>query len=239
MLAQGAAILDCFGDVDLADHFYAAKVGNGACHFQYAMVGARRPVQSRHRRTQQLLGSRVRPAMTVDFRGGEGAIGLALALQLARKSLFHACGDCLRSFAGSLFQQVFLRQRGHLDLQVDAIQQRPGDAILVTRYTIGRATAFVGSMAKVAAWTGVHCGHQLEARREVGLACRTRNRDLAGFERFAQDFQHFSIEFWQFIQEEYAAMRQRNLTWPRRAATVNSNKIADSILEISITYAII
>lgn len=77
-------------------------------------------------------------------------------------------------------------------------------------------------MAVVAAWAGVHGGDQLEVRGEVGMPCGARDGDVAGLHRFAQHVQYAALELWQLVQEQHAAMRQRNLAGARHAAAVNS-----------------
>ena len=64
---------------------------------------------------------------------------------------------------------------------------------------------------KKSAGTGVHRGDQLHARREIGLLRGPRNRYDAGFERFAQHFEHVAVEFGQFVEEQHAVVSQRYL----------------------------
>jgi hypothetical protein len=56
-------------------------------------------------------------------------------------------------------------------------------------------------MAEIAARAGVHRRDQLEARRKIGLACGTRDGDVAGFKRFAQHFKHVARKFRQLVEE--------------------------------------
>jgi hypothetical protein len=75
-------------------------------------------------------------------------------------------------------------------------------------------------MAQVAAGTRIHGGDQLKLRRKIRLPRRARNRDPAGFERFAQDFQHAPLELGKFVEEQDAVMGKRYFTGTRRAAAV-------------------
>jgi len=73
---------------------------------------------------------------------------------------------------------------------------RPERFVLVeTSDDIVRAAAASTGVAGPAARARVHCGDQLEPRREFGAACRARHRDDPGFERFAQHFQRAAVPF--------------------------------------------
>lgn len=50
-----APILNRFGDVHGLDILAAGEIGDGARHFEYTMVGARREIQARNGLTQQCL----------------------------------------------------------------------------------------------------------------------------------------------------------------------------------------
>jgi hypothetical protein len=54
-------------------------------------------------------------------------------------------------------------------------------------------------VTEIAAGAGVHRRDQLEARRKIGLSRRPRNGDVAGFQRFAQHFQHLARKFGQLV----------------------------------------
>ena len=84
----------------------------------------------------------------------------------------HADTHHRRRLAVRAAHQVFLRQRRDFDLQVNAVEQRPGDARTVTRNLIRRAAAAPVVMTEIAAGTGVHRRNQLELRREISLVGR-------------------------------------------------------------------
>ena len=125
-------------------------------------------------------------------------------------------GDHRARLAVGRRREGFGRHRRHVDTQVDAVEQRPADAALVTRDRVGRAAAGQAWMAELAARTRVHRGDQLEARREIGAPRRARDRDAAGLERLAQRFEAGSLPLGQLVQEQHAVVRERDLARPRR-----------------------
>ena len=86
-------------------------------------------------------------------------------------------------------------------MQVQAIEERTGNTAAIAAYLIGGAVAAIGRVAVIAAWARVHRGDQQEARRKFHLPGRARDRDGAGFERFAQHLEHVPFEFRQFIEK--------------------------------------
>ena len=53
------------------------------------------------------------------------------------------------------------------------------------------------------------------------MASRARNRNSAGFERFAQRFQHFPAELGKLVQKEHAVVRERYFAGARVAASAH------------------
>jgi hypothetical protein len=80
---------------------------------------------------------------------------------------------------------------------------------------IGLTLAATYRVAETVTGTRIHCRDQLEARRKFRLAHRARNRNRAGFHRFAKHFQDAPLEFRQFIEKQYPTMGQGNLSRPR------------------------
>ena len=101
------------------------------------------------------------------------AIGFTLARQLALACRLYASGDRgarfgVRARASSQFGG---RQRRNLDLDVDAVQERPRQLAQIARGAFGRAAAATGGVAAPAARAGIHRGNELARGRKVGLSC--------------------------------------------------------------------
>ncbi|KAF4529881.1 hypothetical protein B566_EDAN018180, partial [Ephemera danica] len=140
------------------------------------------------------------------------------------------------NIVGELFGagKMFLPQV--LDLQINAVQQRPADARLVARHGIGRAAAGLargGLRTQVTAGTGVHGGDELEARRKLRLVRGAGNGDAPAFQRLAQGLERMALEFGQFIQEQHAAVGQGNFARPRRRATAHQGHGAGGMVRVA------
>ena len=145
----------------------------------------------------------------------------------------------MSSSAGGIGKRHRQRHARHVADDVDAIQQRAGDAAAVARNRVGRAMAAAIAVAGVAAGAGVHRRDQLEARRELRLVRGARNHDAAGLHGFAQYFQHAAVEFGQLVEEQHTVVRQRNFAGTRMRAAVICCKKCDNkhaTLRLSCVY---
>ena len=57
-----------------------------------------------------------------------------------------------------------------------------------------------------------------------------RDHHLAGLHRLAQGIEHLGRELGQFVEEQHAAMGQRDLAGPRGETAVTSAKYSDSTI---------
>ena len=106
-----------------------------------------------------------------------------------------------RGFAGHLVEIDGL----HLDLQVDAVQQRARDFAHVVGALILVADAFLLGMPIIAAGARIHRSHEHERGGILGRILGARNSDHPILQRLAHHLQHVSRKFWQLIQMERLA----------------------------------
>src|SRR5438477_12002965 len=106
-------------------------------------------------------------------------------------------------------------------MQIDPVEQRPGDPAAIPQYLVRRAATTPRVMPQISALARIHRGDELEARREIRLVRRTRDRDAARFERLAQHLEHRAVELRQLVEEEDAMVRERDLPRPRRRAAAD------------------
>jgi uncharacterized protein (UPF0335 family) len=178
-------------------------------------------VQVPHRVAQQLLGSssssQWRSISRVDRRW------LALPWRASWIAWARATRSAMADagLAVGLGRHRLRRHRRHRHLQVDAVEQGAGNLVLVAQHRILAAAALAGRMAQPAAGAGIHRRDQLKTGRKIGLARRARDRDVAGFERLAQHFQHVAAEFRQLVEEQHAVVGQRNLARTRHPAAAD------------------
>jgi len=107
---------------------------------------------------------RVGRAVAVHFARAQRRVGPVLPLKLPLARRGDARADRLGWLARRGTGQVFLRHVRHLDLQVDAIEQRPGDSVPVAKHLVRRAAAAAVGVAQVAARTWTRCLFAMGAR---------------------------------------------------------------------------
>ena len=183
------------------------------------MQAPARPHQSFGGALQEDLGAVLHHAMAGDVGGFHLAVRPALAPALAGAGVGHAGGDGGCGLAQRGAQQFGRRGGQHFHLQVDAVQQRAGQPPLVARHGLGRAAAGAPAgqrRTQPTAGARVHGGHQLKAGRKSGLARRARDGDAAGFHRLTQGFECRARELGHLVEEQHAAVGQRDFTRPGR-----------------------
>lgn len=213
-----APVLDGFRDVRRANLGAVSEIGDGAGDFEDAMPGAGREVELSGCLFEQLSADGIGRAARVDFGGAQAGIHLALARKLAGAGGFDAIAHAGRTFTVGLADQGVGRQGWHLDEQVDTIEKRAGELAAIAGDLVRRAAAFSVRVAVMAARTGIHRGNQLEFGREFRLAGGPGDVNAAGFERLAQGFEHFAIEFRQFVQKEDSLVSQADFAGAGRIA---------------------
>ena len=119
----------------------------------------------------------------------------------------HARADGRAGFAAGLRIHFAELHRWHFYVQINAVEQRPGNAAEVVLNFARAAAAFGGHLA---VGRGVHCGDEHELRRERHRARRAADGDVAVLERLTHGFQNAAAEFGQFVQKQNAVMGQRN-----------------------------
>ena len=78
------------------------------------------------------------------------------------------------------------RYARHFDVQIEPVEQRPGDPARVLLEPAGGAVATVRAVAAESARTRIHRGDELELRGKRKLLVHTRNACDSALERFAQ-----------------------------------------------------
>ena len=168
------------------------------------------------------------PAELADSREavrGNLAIGAALAQFLCRPAGADAGAHGQgRLVVATGFYQLRRRQSPHRHVQVDAIQQGPGNPGPVALDLFGGAAAGALGVPQVAAGAGVHRRHQLEAGGVAGSVKGPRQGDLAGLHGLSQHLQAVAVEFRQLVQEQDAAVGEGYLPWARSAAAASQGR---------------
>ena len=209
---------DRLGEVDPADRLRLVEVGERARHPQHAVIGARGKAELLAGVAQQRKPGRVgrgdlldqrRRTMRVGRRGGASAARTAPAGS-ARAPRTRAATSALGSDRPGRIRSL-AETAGTSIAQVDAVEQRAGDARLVVGLAARAARAAVAGFAGHAAAAGVHRRDELDPRRIGHAVVGPRDHAFAALERLAQRIQRLRREFRKFVEEQHAVVRQRHL----------------------------
>ena len=148
-------ILDRLSQVRRPNVISASKVGDRARQLEHAVVAARRELQLPHRRLHQALARAVERAEAP--HRGRSPVGVGQQARAAKAlALAHPRAAVTRSRTareGSPCRSAASFSYGtrDLDVDVDPVEQRAGDALLVARHHGARAGALLLAVAVVSA----------------------------------------------------------------------------------------
>ena len=118
----------------------------------------------------------------------------------------------------------------HLDVQINAVQQRAGYFRLILANLLRRTPAGARPIAKIAAGTGIHGGHQHEFCRKTNAHGRPRNGDGSLLQRLTKRFQRVSFEFRQFVQKKHTQVSQADFAGMRHLAATHQADIGNGVM---------
>src|SRR5690606_36578081 len=143
---------------------------------------------------------------------------------LPRPGLEHPFPDPGTAFARlAPAQQNLSRLHRYYHMQIEPVQQRPGDFVPIAHNLTGRALALDTRMATVTTRTRVPCGNHLESSRKCNLTSGTADGNFTGFHGLPKYLEYASLELRQLIQKQYASMGQGNLSGPGAATPANKS----------------
>ena len=152
-------ILDRLGEVLLADALAPLQVGNGPGNLKDAGEGAGGEAESVGDQLQHSVAGGVQFAVLPEVASVH--LGVAVDLRplepvdLDVTGTFHPAGDGRGTFRLAPVGQVAVADRRDLDVDVDPVEERPGDPGAVALEHDRGAGALVGDVPQVAAGTGV------------------------------------------------------------------------------------
>lgn len=178
------------------------------------MVGACRQTEALDGAIKQVVLGLAECAIALGFAVAEPGVRFARARQLTLPRSGDPGADNGRGLAAAARTQFRVIDPRNFELQINAIEQRPGDSRSIAIHLIGRTAAAPVGIAGVPARARVHRGNQLKAGRKVGLARRSRNRDVTGLDRFSQHFEDAPVVLGKLIQKQDAVMGKRHFAGP-------------------------
>jgi hypothetical protein len=229
LLLHPCAVLQRLGQMSRLDVWTAGQIRNRPRQFEDAVVGARGKLELVHGGFDQAAGGIVQGAVFAYFGGahigiaGEIGAGETLALDLAGG--FDAGAHGLGGFTQAGIAQFFIFHARDVDVNVNAVEERTGDALLVFGHYAGGAGAGFDRVAVVTAGAGVHGGDQLEGSREGERAVRAADGDDFIFDGLAHHFQNARAELGQLIQQQPTKpMFTNHSNWHRLSTPVYSRQ---------------
>ena len=132
----GAPVLHGFGHVRQLRSVCAGQVCDAAGHLERAVRAAGRPAQASGGQMEELRRRVVEQHMGVDL----APVQVLVRLALARDGAF-GCLDERAGLAAAGLQQVGRGHGRHIDMQVDAVEQRAAELALVARDLVRCAAA--------------------------------------------------------------------------------------------------
>ncbi len=138
------------------------EIGDGACHFQDAVVGAGRQAQPLHGIPEQFLTGFSHPADLPGEFGGH--MGIAVNSLFVLESFFldqtgsnDPVADGLTYLGYTFLVQLLERNGDDLHVQIDAVEQRSADPVDVFLDQSGLAYTFFVGMVVISTGTWIHC----------------------------------------------------------------------------------
>lgn len=157
----------------------------------------------------------VRLAELPDEAGGHVGVAVDFCslepLPLYIPGAFHPLPDRRGAFSFAPVGELAVFYRRDLDVDVDPVQKRPGDAGAVALDHDGCAGALVLGIAAVSAVAGIHGGDEHEAGRVGDGHEGPGDGDPAILQGLAQDLQDVFLEFGEFIEKEDAVVGEGDL----------------------------
>ena len=115
-------------------------------------------------------------------------------------------------------------------MDVDAVEHGAADAIVAARDRRRRAGAAARGITVPAAGAGVGASDEHEVCREDQRAGAAGDGDDLVFERLAEHFEHACAELRQLVEEEHAAVRERDLAGAGPVATADEAGVANRVV---------
>ena len=133
-----------------------------------------------------------------------------------------ALANVRRALAAFVADHVVEGNARDLDLQIDAVEQRPGEFADVLRHCSVVAAAFGAARSAIAARARIHRGDELKARRIRKRSGGARDRDaMPSSNGWRMHLDRAARELGEFVEEKHAVMRERDFARLRECAAAD------------------
>lgn len=223
--AVQSAVLDRLSKMGNGKPFGAFEIGDGACHFKDTVVSAGREALLLHGAFKQAFGIGAKFAVHSNLACRHLGVGEDLFAgnlepgSLAVASSHHAGANLGGTFGGGPSAQLLILDGRNFDMNIDAVEERPGDFGDVPLDHGWGAEAFPRLVVEISTGAGIHGGGQHEARGEGerhGSACDGHG---VVFKRLAHDFEYVAGKLGQLVEEEQAIVSKGDFAGTRNDST--------------------
>jgi len=233
--AIAGAVLDRLGEVGHVDGVMTGEVGDRASEAEHAVERASGESEAADRGAEQLLAGAVDAAMGAHVGGrhhgvGVDAVAIAESTQLPCAGIGDAGADARGGIGGGGAEELAVGEGGHLDVEVDAVEQRTGDPAAIALNLTGVTDAAGVARAVEAAGTGIHGGDEHDAGRIGDGVAGSAQPDDAVLDGLAERFEHVPAELGQLVEEEHAVVRERDLAGSRNRAAADETGIGHGVM---------
>ena len=232
-----SAVLDGFGDVRDGQMFGSFQVGDGARDLEDAIVGAGGETLLCMARSSRRSAVGTEFAVVADLPRASSARWRRSSRRTAWKrsaGRSRAAMTRLRISAepsgGCAAAQLLILHGRNLDVDVDAVEQRPGDLRDVALDHRRRAHALARLVVEIAARTRIHGGDEHEAGGKAERHGGARDGDRVVFQRLAHHLQHVARKLGQLVQKEDAVVGQADLAGAGDDAAADQAGVGDGVV---------
>jgi hypothetical protein len=201
------------------------EVGEGSSDLEHPVERSQGQTQALVGSVEEGLGGGVDCHVAPESRAVQGGVGGGGGLQAITLPLdFSSSGDPGGDFCGrrpGSLTELGEAEGRHLDVEVDAIEERTGNPAAIPFDEVRRAPTGVTGIPEVTTRTGIHGGHESETRGESKARPRADDGYLAVFEGLAKRFESVPAKFRQFVEKEDSVVSQADLAGTRYGATTD------------------
>ena len=152
------AILNRFHDVDLLDLGDAFEIGQGAGHFEDAVMGPGAEVEGVHGLLEGAFAALVDAAVFADEAARHVGVGVDAgvideALHLDAAGFVDAGLDHFARFATAVAAQLLVFDRRDIDMEIDSVEEGAADPLAVFLDLVGGTATLPGGIAEISAGT--------------------------------------------------------------------------------------
>jgi hypothetical protein len=212
----------------------SGKIRDCAGHADHTMKAASRKPHGRCRISEQLATWLVRGCyaleqFTVGFgvRSDAGAI-VPIRLPLSRSG--NSAGHFCAALGGRRQSEIGGGDALDIDMEVDAIEKRPGDPRLIIGGALRGTAAGKRRIAEMPASAWVHRCHELNACGKCHMRIGSGDADIARLERLSERIEYGALKFRKLVKEEDPQVGQADFARAHAEASADQRRHGSAVM---------